>query len=418
MIKHSEQREQLVEAVKRFADVITSVKLCSILLYIIVGAWIVYRLIMATMLGRFFVELPFDEQKYLRQAMLAIVCYSELCRIWRGEYGKKDAIAIVLVVLLAWGFHVRGNIAYLYDTIAVFAMRHEDFRRLTWFGVIVLLGCTVITFVACAAGVVPDIVTPGSRVRHFLGFVYCLFGPQVLFTVTCAICWLLDGRMKWWILVLLLVSNVVLFILTDSRLSFVLCMAVIAIAGARKIWPKGKAWRVIAQIASWGFVIVAILGVVVVGVYSAQRDAGEHWLDEANAASGERILLTYEGVTKHGIEPFGQNVVWIGNGKDVYGNGDPNIAQYNYVDNLIFHSLIERGMVYTLGLIVLYTLAARKAVREKEYMLSIVLAVLAAHCFIDDLALQLCFNTLLFVCGSYLVTGASSGRFRNGRHAA
>ena len=60
---------------------------------------------------------------------------------------------------------------------------------------------------------------------------------------------------------------------------------------------------------------------------------------------------------------------------------------------------IEYGWLFTIVTIVLISYIALLAIRSKDYSLAIVLTAIAAHCLIDDLAIQLQFNSFLFLAG-------------------
>ena len=407
---------------KAFLDVITSKRICSIVLYVVVGAWIVFRFGLSTMFSSYLLGLPFNLQNMLWIAVVAATVYSELCRLWRREFGMLDIVAIVVLALMGFGLFMRNVVPFLCDIMAVFAMRHEGFRRLSWFCVGLIGACVLIVFCSCALGAIPDIVIQeGGRIRHFLGFRYCLFPAQYLFTITCTLCWLLDRKMPWLVILALLAANVALFVLTDSRLSFLLGMAVLGVAAFRKVAPSIRVWKWLAWLGCASFLLVAVASVAAVYIYPlCIGDPNATWIVELDKMLGGRLHLMYNAVEAYGIDPMGASVKWIGNGLDGQGNVVPAGTQYNYVDNLIIHAAIDRGLIYAICLVALYTLVAVKNTRSGDYMLAIVIGALALHVLIDDLALLLHFNTLMFAIGSYLVAGAGPAGRDNagalGRH--
>ena len=86
------------------------------------------------------------------------------------------------------------------------------------------------------------------------------------------------------------------------------------------------------------------------------------------------------------------------------------------MDNAFLHAAIQYGLVYTFGLVALYTVATRQALRQGDALLVMVLAFLALHMLVDDLALQLHYNVLLFVVAAIGRGGALLGaRLREDR---
>lgn len=398
-----------------FLEWVFSARVSTVLLHALTVIWIVYRINMATFFNAYVLSFPFNVGIVLMRLLVVVVAFSELAKIFRCEYDATDAVAILLLLLMTYGFWGRDHYVLLYDAILVFAMRNERFRTVSWICVCTLSLCVLIVVASSQVGVIPDFVSPGQRARHYLGFTYCLVAPQLFFVVTVTLCWLRDRMITWIEIAVLAVINIALFAFTDSRLSFGLSLLALVVSIARKITVSDGAWRKIAATAKWSFIVAFAVSIVIVVITGYQISVGAHWLDSANTLSGNRIYLTFNTLKKFGIELFGQQVPWIGNGLDAYGNNDP--TGYNYVDNLFFHALIDQGLVYTVLFVALFTVVTFKAAREKDYMLAIMLAVVAAHFIIDDTMLGLESNTMMFALGAYLVGPKNENAKLQGMHA-
>ncbi len=124
---------------------------------------------------------------------------------------------------------------------------------------------------------------------------------------------------------------------------------------------------------------------------------------------GNRLNLGQYSLLEYGISAWGKQIAWVGNGLDVYGNRAT--GSYLWVDCLYVQVLQRYGVIffdyflisndnYYVGLLS----------EKKNYMLLILLSLIAVHCMIDDLQLYLHYNTFWFAIGSLLL-GRSNKKY-------
>ena len=98
--------------------------------------------------------------------------------------------------------------------------------------------------------------------------------------------------------------------------------------------------------------------------------------------------MQVRGLQNFGVRLFGQTIQWIGGGLELNGTNSAG-ANYNYIDNLFIHSLVQHGSIFTIGFLSIATIRARKALRNGETALLIIFAAIAIHGLVDDLSLAL-----------------------------
>lgn len=368
----------------------------DILFYVACVVWIAYAILGATPLQPG-LDVAGITQGFVVHRVELLLAASELVRIWRREYGPRDATALVVFAVMSlcawccdWPDVICAN-------LLVLCARNIPLRKVlaVSIGTVIVVAMGVVLASLC--GIVPDFIIEhahGTRIRHCLGFTYPLFPAMYLFVITCVLCWLRCENMRMWEAALLVLANVGMLMLTRARLSGLLAIVCVGmtLAFARIDTPRT---RRIVEVASWAFVITVTITVAVTIAYALVGDAGV--IGALNKALGQRVRRGYEGVVNMGVPLFGQNAPWVGNGLNAFGEGAQMQSGYNWVDNAFLHAAIQYGLAYTFGLVALYTAAVRQACRQGDVLLVVALALLALHMLVDDLALQLHYNVLLFV---------------------
>lgn len=380
----------------------------DILFYISCVIWIAYAILGATPLQPG-LEAAGITQGFVVHRVELLLVVSELVRIWRREYGLRDAVALVVCAVMslcAWRCDWPDVIC---ANLLVFCARNQPLRKLLAVSTATVAVVSMGMVLASLCGIVPDFVIEhagGARIRHCLGFTYPLFPAMYLFVITCVACWLRGKRMRVWEAVLLVVANVAMLWLTKARLSGALATVCVVMTLAYARLDAARLRRLV-EVASWAFVIAVVVTVVVTIAYALVGNTGV--IGVINKALGQRVRRGYEGVVNMGVPLLGQNAPWVGNGLNAFGEGTQMQSGYNWVDNAFLHAAIQYGLVYTFGLVTLYTVAARQALRQGDALLVMVLAFLALHMLVDDLALQLHYNVLLFVVAAIRGSGALVG---------
>ena len=91
---------------------------------------------------------------------------------------------------------------------------------------------------------------------------------------------------------------------------------------------------------------------------------------------------------------------WIGNGLDI--NGQRGLSEYLYVDNLYIQILQRYGLFVLVILLVIFTLTLHHLLKQKQYVLSLILIILSFHAIIDDLIINLHYNIFLILIGTLM----------------
>ena len=397
--------------IRRVSAMLVAPRTCEWLFRVVCGAWIAYQVLRSSYYWPILDEWGKVSVDFFYHRLPLVIAYVELAKALRKEYGLRDVVALFLaaaMMLYAVRREIHADVCML---LLVLCARHFDARRTLRFCGWVLAGALVVVLVSAASGVIDDIILyQGNRTRHCMGFTYALFSSQYLFCLTCVVCALRGKRLSIAEGALLLAINTLAFVLTDSRLSF--GVAVLLIAGTLLL---GR-WRVLDErmdwlwaCLSWSFVIVFAVSVMAPLVYGWMGGPESALAIKLNRAVGSRLGRAYQVMSEYGVSAFGQFVPFVGNGLNQYGQV-VHTAKYFYVDILFVRALVERGWVYVACLVALWTRVTRVAYKQGDHALLLALGAMAAHVLLDDLALDVHYNLLLLLLGSYGAVSQGEGK--------
>lgn len=367
----------------------------EILFYVACCLWLTITIADSSLVGTWMNKGVISDEFVVHHVPL-LVFAAEIIRIWRGEYGRRDALGLAMCVAMGYGFWLLDWNDCLCAIMLVFCARNLDIRRLCAVSAAYVSLMVVAIVVLSQLGIVRDVILEQTRGgRHCLGFLYCLYPGQYLFTLTLVVCWLRGKALRLWEAGALVVTHVWVYAFTMSRLSFGLGLAAIVCVLVYKWDVRNRVpWQKVSRILRWAFPAMVVVTVVVTAVYMA---SSESFISQAiNKLAGGRIRLQANGVRDFGLPLLSQDVTFVGANIGPDGSYEGFAEGYNFVDNLFLHAGIRYGLLYAVGLVLLYTLASFDAHRQRDVMLVVVLAFLAVHCLFDNLAIWIHYNVLVF----------------------
>lgn len=370
------------------------------LFFLSYGLFLVTSILTTSFFYRFYIGRPFT--------CLLILCVALLISyelLGSGVEGQNWVGFGVTVTLGAVAMCISdGNLQRLVALIFLYTYcaRRIPFPKVARFSLHVSI--SVVCLIVCCGylGIIDNVtVSKFGRVREYLGFRYALYLPGILLNMTALWIYLrkeritVPGALAW------AVVNWVVYVKTDSRISFVLAELLLVAALAMRYLPKvvEKA-KVLWAVMAAAFGLCAGFSLFMTAIY----DSTIPWMRKLNSMLESRLSLGKRSLEDFGVNLFGQRIQWIGNGLDAQGN---TIQQtYNYVDCLYVKILQRYGIVFSLILIVLLCWSMFRLFKRREYHLLLICASVAAHCVLDDLSFALHYNTFWIAMGVALLCPA------------
>ncbi len=329
----------------------------------------------------------------------------------RAFSGLVVLYSIVMLIMLRATGETQRSFACVFSF--VFAARSIDFRKIAKVTIFMALALIAFTVASALLGVIPNYFEQASgRNRYYLGYLYSLYGPAYMLNVTLLVLYVHEEDMRVWEMALLLLIGYYIFTQTNGRLSFYLSVIAVGIGLVNRI-TKGIVQRlhVIPLLLIPSYIVSFFVSLIISMFYSPNIP----WLKDLNYKLGGRFHLGKASLAKYGVSLFGNsNIQWIGHGLGV--TGVASSGEYNYVDSLYLQFLQRYGIVFMVVILVLLTAMMVVCYKKREYMLEIILALIAYHGIIDNLMMYLHFNTFWLLVGP-LVFGffRQRGRQERGR---
>ena len=321
---------------------------------------------------------------------------------WRDTDWKQLAATAVMFGL---AFHNSiGNLTRLvaFMFLYIYGARNIPFAKIVRFALNAsIITVCVIVFSGYLGNIENVAVAKSGRVREYLGFRYALFLPGILLNMTGLWIYLkkdtvsVSGSLVW------ALANWFVYYKTDSRISFVIAEVLLVAALAMRFLPKwlDKLQPLWATMAA-SFFLLGAFSLVMTLVY----DSTIPWMRKLNSMLESRLSLGHRSVEEYGFTFFGQDIEWVGNGLDAFGNSASGI--YTYVDCMYVKILQRYGILFTLLLVVLLCWSMYRMWKRREYHILLISASVAAHCVLDDLSFALHYNTFWLALGVVLLNPA------------
>ena len=367
------------------------------------GLFLITSLLSTSFYYRYFIGYPYS---WLQVVCLAMLIFRE----YRMGGHEQNWIALaVLMVMAALSLQFTiGNLTRLVPLMFfyIYGARNLHFVRIARFslGVSAVVVCLVVF--SGYLGIIDNVVVAkGTRVREYLGFRYALYLPGILLNMTALWIYLRQDQVSVSGALLWTAANTFVYLRTDSRISFVLAEGLLAIALLLRFVPRlknGLDWL-------WGSLSASyILSAAFSYVFTAIYDATVPWMRRLNSMLESRLSLGKRSLEDHGFGLLGRHISWVGNGLDAYGNSGG--GSYTYVDCFYVKILQRYGIVFTAGLLSLLTWSMVRLWKQKEHLLLIICASVAAHCILDDLSFALHYNSFWIAMGMTLLNPATLRR--------
>ncbi len=363
-------------------------------------AWCIYlvvKILKASFYARYF---PEHDTALLIAVCIPILVIHEL-QYLKSSYKELIGVAIcILLICIVMRLKFMGgggsDIALMF--IFIYCARKVSLNKVFKLTIVITSSMLVFVIGSSFLDIIPNYVDYGSRIRQYLGFGYTLYGAAFLFNVTLLYLYIKQNKITWMGIGILAFANVLIYRWTKSRLSFGLSILAILFAMVVKhYWNyfNRKHWWY--WIVVFSFLVCAVMSLILAVIYSPES----MWLSYLDKVFGRRLSQGHISLVRYGINLWGQNIAWIGNGLDVYGNRAT--GTYLYVDCLYIKLLQRYGPFFTGIFIILVTIAMIICYKQAKYYLLFMFAFVAAHCMIDDLSWYLYYNTFWLSIGMLLM---------------
>lgn len=329
--------------------------------------------------------------------LMAVMAVFFLCR----KYKKKQLVMIALtfgLAMITW--YNSKSIDVLYTVLFMITVRDIDidklFRDIFWF----ILFFYLLTIILSMTGIITNLVFSDiTRVRKCLGFGHPNYLGQ--YTMVLTLLWIYRRYDKFGIFDVagLLVFNIVISKIADSRSGFYSCIIAILITALMKIMFRNK--KKSPSVLYISLLLMPVLIIASLYLSFHYREMGVLGLGINNLFSG-RLSLQEKAVTQFGFSLLGQKMEFM-SGYNGFGGNIMDV--YYYIDSSYIRMLVYFGLVVSALLIVMYEYAIYTSIKTKEYSILIVLLVYVIYGFIQPTVFSIHYNVALVYVGACFFSG-------------
>ncbi|HFU4464504.1 TPA: polymerase [Streptococcus suis] len=357
------------------------------LVYSGVSLYIVVSILMTTFFAKYIPGL-FVHLVSILSILLIVLHNIIVTKKGIGIFGSAFTCALMsLLIYVSMGSFQ----TYIYSLIIIFLLKDFEFNKLVKFVLPVIISVFIFIILSSKLGIIQDYIEiSATRIRHYLGFRYSLFPSTVMLNIVALYVYSKKEQITYKSLLALTLAVLWIFWQTNSRLtalsSFVFILLVVLLKRFPKLLTKIH-YLLIFLIPS--YIFGAVVSYIVAGKYTSAGSG----LRALNNFLGGRIYLASKSLYNYGFSWLGKNIHWVGNGLDA--NGQRSAMSYLYVDNMYIQVLQKYGLLYLMIFITLFTITLFILYRQKQYLLFLILSILAVHAMIDDLTFNLYYNFFL-----------------------
>lgn len=343
-------------------------------------------------------------QGYKWPLMILVLVLLIFKEVMNFKFNFRDLIFILLLLPISVLFYKYLGIMHMLLPYFIYSARNVNVTTILKLSYRISLLLLLFIIISSYLGwITYYIAYSDGRVRDYLGFRYSLFAPSIFCNAIFLKIYLEKDNIKWRTLIFLITGNVLLYVYTDSRLTFGLGMIILILTMIIKIFPRFKhlimnKLMVGAYIISGGISLYFTIG------YNHLVE----WQSNINDFLGGRLALGYSTLKYYGYGILGRKITLVGNGLDADGYGD--IGIYDYVDNLYVQMLLKLGIIFLFVFIIGMTITMIRIYRLGDVYLYIIFSLLALHGIIDDLILLPQYNSFWFVIAALFYRNITNER--------
>ncbi len=395
-------------------DVVKNGKICikknELFFFLSYGLYLFFFILRVSFFYKYFTE---NAYKFLFVFCIILLITGE---ITCGKYTIKTLLGLIIAGLLILAFYYSGRLLNEFAIVVIFAYcgRKVSFEKIIKFTIYLSSATLILIVFSSQVGIIENYTRISynadysvERTREYLGFLYALYGPAILFNITMLVLYIKKQSLSVFQSIILIMINYWMYKKTDARLSAWLAIGLILICLLLReniyIIAKAKFLKVILMLT---YPMAFIISLFLTLGYNAHIG----WMRTLNSILGARLALGKVSIILYGVSFLGKkNLNWLGAGLDA--NGEIPKGNYLWVDNAYIQMLQRFGIIATLVIVLILTIVMVKCIKQGFYYLAIMFAFLAVKFMIDDLSLYLYYNSLWFAVGSILLANDNYVRY-------
>lgn len=320
------------------------------------------------------------------------------------KFTAKKLTLTAVIVFCSCIVMITGNYSSLFTFVFLSLSGADiDFDKIIRILLINMICWTLVIILACKAGILQDYtfihrIGETWRLAHSLGFKYYGWLGYNLMAVSMMWIYLRQG-IKMIESIILICLNYAFYLIHTTNLAFILTIFFIVLCYCTETLKivsfKSRFWK-------WGATLLpSVLGggtfLLVLLFRNGKFTITLPFLNTINS----RLKYSVQALEQYGIHLFGTHVIQVGNTEKYYGNASTGF----YIDSGYIYSIIAYGLVFTLLLLVLYTVLLRYLYNENKRILFIWFTLIIGACCVNNFLIDFISNPILFLIPNAIFYG-------------
>lgn len=302
-----------------------------------------------------------------------------------------------LILFLLLMFFIRKNsygILFFDIGLFIFSARDIDFKRIAKvsFGIDAVVLLSVITLNRMgklASFFVQNLSIEDGKFRNSLGFSYTSFPSQIAFYMTLCYVVMRNKKIKTYELIILELVNIYIYSKTLTSNPFVWSTIVLLyIFVSNNLFKKNfiSGTPIIKEGVKFSFLIAPAI------LFWILFKAPQSIFFMVDKFVHNRLELSVLGIKNWGISMLGQPIHFITSTAN-------SIYQYNYIDSFYVQQLVVDGWLFTIIILILFTIVMIHEVNIKNDILVMCLVAVAFHAMFDPQLIWIWYSPFALLLG-------------------
>ena len=358
------------------------IKFENLLVSIVVSVVVFFNTISTTMLDRTFFQVKVN-------FLFLVVLLLGLRFLYKMRVSYKYLILSILLLLSGALVYFQTNrLNFLVYSMLLVLLVNVD-MKVVLRNYVVVAGILVVgVFLLSLVGMVPNLqYNRAGVIRNSFGFIYPTDFASHCFYLFLAISYLLKDKFIWTRSLFGVLLSAFIIKYCDARLN-ALSILLATVIFIYFYYSNGKKLKIFALLP-----YSAVVFASTVTYLSYKFSWSNPFLVSINKLITGRLALGRNAFDTFGVHLFGtRNVQFIGS-----GGKTESVIGYNYVDSSYVQMLFTYGIVPVVLLIIIYVIASRKQYKDGQYLLVVILSLIAFNCMIEAFWFVPTYNIFMFV---------------------
>lgn len=305
----------------------------------------------------------------------------------------RICLALFVFVIAAFASDRLYLIVYM---MLLFNASYTNFRKIVNVSFFVTVLSVVFVVFCCKVGIVQDLIysRDGIEIAHSYGFGH--YSSLSYFGLYITIMWLyLRNKPIGYIeLVILIVVNYFIYHFTTTRLGFyLLILVIIMYVILEKMNLINLASKPVVFLSTLAFPVAFVGCILLDKIYDPDIFNKDSFLYKLDMVLNNRLEMGHKALIEYSPKLFGQHIEMVGIKTAVFGKGN---NEYFYIDSGYVYAFLGYGILFTLVILLLYTLIIRGNAKSNDAVIFIWAFTVMLFTISNNAWVSITYNPLLF----------------------